>query len=195
MEHLLFRKLCARWVPKQLTPVHKAKRMESALTFLSGTIMTAMSFWTGSSQMMKRGLHTLPQKIRQQSIQWRHSGSTFKMKFKQTFSAWKLMCTISWDRRGILLVNFLTRGETVNAEHYCETLQTLRRAIQNKRHGIFCAAFVLLHGPTRRLTHLLLEFCWEVFNLPLYSTDRASSDFHLFVHLKKFRFGQRQHFH
>ncbi|PNF39521.1 Protein DJ-1alpha [Cryptotermes secundus] len=34
MEHLLFRKLCARWVPKQLTPEHKTKRMESALTFL-----------------------------------------------------------------------------------------------------------------------------------------------------------------
>ncbi|XP_023724320.1 uncharacterized protein LOC111873645 [Cryptotermes secundus] len=32
-EHL-FRKLCARWVPKQLTPEHKTKRMESALTFL-----------------------------------------------------------------------------------------------------------------------------------------------------------------
>ena len=33
-EHLLFRKLCARWVPKQLTPEHTAKCMESALIFL-----------------------------------------------------------------------------------------------------------------------------------------------------------------
>ena len=33
-EHLLFRKLYARWVPKQLTSEHKAKCMESALTFL-----------------------------------------------------------------------------------------------------------------------------------------------------------------
>ena len=32
--HQLFRKLCARWVPKQLTPEHKVKRMESAFTFL-----------------------------------------------------------------------------------------------------------------------------------------------------------------
>ena len=98
-EHL-FRKLCTRWVPKQLTPEHEAKRMESALTFLqqyhddgdkfldqiitgeqtwvahitpetkqasmhwhfcSSTMMTAMSFWTLSSQVMKHGLHTLPQ--------------------------------------------------------------------------------------------------------------------------------------
>ena len=33
-EHLLFGKLCARWMPKQLTPEHIAKLMESALTFL-----------------------------------------------------------------------------------------------------------------------------------------------------------------
>ncbi|PNF31011.1 hypothetical protein B7P43_G01186 [Cryptotermes secundus] len=33
-EHLLFTKLCATWVPKQLTPEHKIKHMESALTFL-----------------------------------------------------------------------------------------------------------------------------------------------------------------
>ena len=33
-EHLLLSKLCARWVPKQLTPEHKAKRMDSALAFL-----------------------------------------------------------------------------------------------------------------------------------------------------------------
>ena len=34
MEHLLCRKLSTRWVPKQLTPEHKVKCMESALTFL-----------------------------------------------------------------------------------------------------------------------------------------------------------------
>ncbi|PNF32058.1 hypothetical protein B7P43_G05746 [Cryptotermes secundus] len=30
-EHLLFRKFCARWVPKQLTPEHKTKCMEERL--------------------------------------------------------------------------------------------------------------------------------------------------------------------
>ena len=33
-EYLLFRELHARWVPKQSTPEHKVKRIESALTFL-----------------------------------------------------------------------------------------------------------------------------------------------------------------
>jgi hypothetical protein len=33
-ENLHFRKLCARWVPKNLTPEHKTKCMGSALSFL-----------------------------------------------------------------------------------------------------------------------------------------------------------------
>ena len=34
-EKLGYRKLCARWVPKMLTDVHKTKRMGSALKFLT----------------------------------------------------------------------------------------------------------------------------------------------------------------
>ena len=35
------------------------------------------------------------------------------------------------------------------------------------------------------------EFSWKVFNHPRYSQDLAPSDFHLFLHLKKFLFSQR----
>ncbi|GFR00227.1 uncharacterized protein TNCT_683051 [Trichonephila clavata] len=33
-KHLLFKKLFARWVPKNLTPEHKIQRLGAALTFL-----------------------------------------------------------------------------------------------------------------------------------------------------------------
>ena len=47
----------------------------------------------------------------------------------------------------------------------------------------------------RPSTHLVQEFGWEVFNHhPSYIPDFAPSDFHLFLYLKKFLFGQRQHF-
>ena len=59
----MFRELCARWVPKQLTPEHNAKHMESAWHFCSGIMMKSTNFWTGSSQVMKYELHTLPQKL------------------------------------------------------------------------------------------------------------------------------------
>ena len=72
---------------------------------------------------------------------------------------------------GILLINFLTRGETVNAEHYCKALQKWRQVFQNKRRGMLSADVVLLHNNTRphtarRSTHFLEKFSWEVFNRP-----------------------------
>ena len=50
-------------------------------------------------------------------MHWRHGGSPRKTKFKQTLSAQKFLCTVFWDRRGILLVDILTRGEMMNAKH------------------------------------------------------------------------------
>jgi histone-lysine N-methyltransferase SETMAR len=53
------------------------------------------------------------------------------------------------------------------------------------------AGIVFLHDNARPHTvrwtaSLLQEFSWEVFNHPSYSLDLAPSDFHLFLHLKKF---------
>ena len=38
-EHLQYRKICARWVPRMLTDAHKAVRMDAALMFF-GTLRT-----------------------------------------------------------------------------------------------------------------------------------------------------------
>ena len=108
-EHLLFRKLCARWVPKQLTPEHKTKCMKPALTFLQRChddddefldwIITGDETWVA---------HITPE-TKHLSMHWRHSGSPCKTKFKQALSVRKVMCTVFLD---ILLVDFLTRGSS-----------------------------------------------------------------------------------
>ncbi|KAJ4436264.1 hypothetical protein ANN_18895 [Periplaneta americana] len=114
-----------------------------------------------------------------------------RTKFKQTLSVRKVMCTVFWDRKGILFIDFLPRGETMNADRYCETLRKLRRVIQNKRRGMLTAGVVLLHDNARphtaqRTAAVLTEFGWELFDHPPYKPDLAPSDFHVFLHLKKF---------
>ena len=198
-KHLLFKKLCARWVPKNLTPEHKIQRLGAALTFLQRYHDVGDEFLdrivTGDETWIS---HFTPE-TKQQSMHWRHSGSPVRTKFKQALSARKLMCTVFWDRKGILLIDFLPRGETVNAERYCATLQKLRRAIQNKRRGMLTAGVVLLHDnarphTARRTAAVLTEFGWELFPHPPYSPDLAPSDFHVFLHLKKFlSSGERFH--
>jgi len=56
---------------------------------------------------------------KQQSLEWRHSRSPKKRKFKVTQSARKIMATVFWDRKGVLLIEFMQTGTTINATSYC----------------------------------------------------------------------------
>jgi hypothetical protein len=38
-------------------------------------------------------------------------------------SARKLMATVSWDMKGVLMVEFMQQGITLTSEVYCETLK------------------------------------------------------------------------
>jgi acyl-CoA thioesterase len=61
---------------------------------------------------------------KEQSKQWMHTHSPKKpKKFKETFSARKLMSAVFWDRKGVLMVEFMQQGTTITAEVYCETLK------------------------------------------------------------------------
>ncbi|GFV73509.1 histone-lysine N-methyltransferase SETMAR [Trichonephila clavipes] len=168
---LLFKKLCVRWVPKDLAPEHKIQHLEAALTFLQryhddgdeflDRIITGDETWIS---------HFTPE-IKQQSMHWWYSGSLVRTKFEQMLSVRKVMCTVLWDRKGILLIDFLLRGETVNVDRYYETLRKSRRAIQNKRCGMLNAGVVLLRDnarshTARRTAAVLTEFGWELFDQP-----------------------------
>jgi hypothetical protein len=48
-------------------------------------------------------------------------------KFKQTLSAKKLMPAVFWDRKGMLMVEFMQQGTTITSELYYETLKKLCR--------------------------------------------------------------------
>ncbi|KFM64801.1 Histone-lysine N-methyltransferase SETMAR, partial [Stegodyphus mimosarum] len=189
-DRLNYRKLCSRWVPKMLTDVHKTKRLGSALTFLTRYSDEGENFLnqivTGDETWV---CHFTPES-KQQSMEWRHTHSPKKQKFKVTMSSQKIMCTVFWDRKGVLLTEFLPRGETINAARYCETLTKLRRAIQNKRRGMLSKGIVLLHDNARPHTagvtqSLIRQFHWEQFDHPPYSPDLAPSDYHLFLHMKR----------
>jgi histone-lysine N-methyltransferase SETMAR len=64
----------------------------------------------------------------------------------------------------------------------------MRRAIQNKRHGMLTYSVVPHDNAcphTAARTRALLEhFNWELFDHPPYSTDLAPSNYHLFTYLK-----------
>jgi hypothetical protein len=104
-------------------------------------------------------------------------GAPIKNKFKQTISTHLIMCTVFWGRKGVLLVEFLPQGSTINAGVYCNTLKKLCHAFQNKRRG-------MLHDnvcphTAAAMQDLIVTFGWEQFDHPPYNPDLVPSDFHL----------------
>jgi hypothetical protein len=124
---------------------------------------------------MKPGFHfSVLEPKSSQSIGCTHIHQTSQKNFKQ-MSARKLTAAVFWDRKGVLIVEFMQHGATIMSQVYCETLTKLLRAIQNKRHGM-PSGVVLLHDNahlhTAARTQALLEhFKWEFFDQPHYSHD------------------------
>ncbi|XP_015913054.2 histone-lysine N-methyltransferase SETMAR-like [Parasteatoda tepidariorum] len=194
-DRLRYRKVCAAWVPKQLTDQHKELRMGLALQHLfryqedpafMELIVTGDETWCH---------HYLPERKRN-SMQWKHASSPPPKKFKAVQSADKVLLTVFFDVQGPLLVEFLEYRKTINYNAYCETLRRLRRSIKNKRPGLLKEGVVLLHDNVRphvsRVTHMeLAKFKWETLDHPPYSPDMSPCDFHVFGLLKKHLKGKR----
>jgi hypothetical protein len=142
-----------------LTDEHKMKWQASALTFLTRYSEQGDDFLnrtvTGDETWVS---HVTPES-KQQSIEWRHTSSPIKKKFKQTISTRKIMCTVFWDSKGFLLVEFLPQGSTIHASVYCDTLKKLRREIQNKRRGMLSRSVVMLHDNVRPHTSAATHAC------------------------------------
>ena len=72
------------------------------------------------------------------------------------------LATFFWDREGVLLVDFLERGSTINCERYCETMKKLRRAIQNKRRGKLSSKVLFFMTTPARTRPIALESSWII---------------------------------
>ena len=108
------------------------------------------------------------------------------------------MCTVFWDRKGVLLVDFLPQGSAINAGVYCDTLKKLHCAILNKQRGMLSWGVVMIHvnacpHTATATQNLITTFGWEQFDHLPYSPDLAPRDIHLFLHLKSFLAGRWFH--
>jgi hypothetical protein len=91
-------------------------------------------------------------KTKEQPKHWMHAHSSNKpKKFKQMLSARKLMATLFWDRKEVLMVEFI-QGTTIMSEVCCKTLRKVHGAIQNKRYGMLTCGEVLLHDNVHQHT-------------------------------------------
>ena len=68
-------------------------------------------------------------------MEWGHSVSPRPKKFRIQKSAGKVLASIFWDQDGILLIDCLPKGQTINAEYYSSLLVQLKDCSRKNAAG------------------------------------------------------------
>lgn len=79
------------------------------------------------------------------------------MKAKIHCSAGKVLTTVFWDFKSILLIDFLHKRHTMNAAYYCQVLDKAKLAYRSKRRGFPIRSVLLLHDNVRPHTAALTQ--------------------------------------
>jgi hypothetical protein len=66
---------------------------------------------------------------KEQSKEWRQSGSPHPKKFKPNKSSSKVLASILWDKEGILLVDYLEKGAIITAKYSVALLNKLKQQL------------------------------------------------------------------
>ncbi|GFX46174.1 histone-lysine N-methyltransferase SETMAR [Trichonephila clavipes] len=122
----------------------------------------------------------------------RDRGETAQTVAKSGLTARKVLLCIWWDWKGRIYYELLLYGQTLNSNIYCQRLDRLKLAINQKRPESASRRGVVFHQDNARphtsvmTRQKLRELGWEVLMHPPYSSDLAPSDYHFFLTLKNF---------
>ncbi len=107
-------------------------------------------------------------------------------KFKEKPSARKVLATIFWDRKDVLLLEYCPKDSNMTSD----TLIRLQKAIKSKHPGLLKQKVILMHDNATphlaKLTQSLLnQLKWDVFLHLAYSLDLPPSNYHLIPSQKR----------
>ena len=135
-------------------------------------------------------VHYNEPKNKAQSRKWVGPGSPGPKKFKTQPSADKVMTTVFWDAKGVIMLDVLPKRGTITGVYYANLLDQLRTAIHEKRRGKLSKGVLLQQDNARVHTCKVAMDAverngYELIPHPTYSPDLAPSAFFLFPNLKK----------
>jgi len=103
-EDLDIQKLSAKWVPKCLNADQKRQRCQSSEQNLDFFRRDPNDFLSRLVTMDETWLYHYDPETKQQSMEWRHSGSPHPKKFPVQNSAVIVLASIFRDQNGIILI-------------------------------------------------------------------------------------------
>jgi hypothetical protein len=120
------RKLSAKWIPKCLNADQKRGRCQSSEQTLEMFRLDRNDFLSQLVTMEETWLYHHAPETNQQTMEWRHSVSPRPKKSLVQKSTGNFSPRFFWDQDGILLIDYLPKGLTINAEYYSSLLVQLK---------------------------------------------------------------------
>ena len=121
--------MCARWFPRQLTEAYKQSCLKACSELLEYCHSDKI-FLQQTVTEDETWVHHFKPESRRASMEWHHPTSTCSKKFKSQQSAGKVMVTVFWYSVGVIPVDFMSKGATINLDVYINTLKKLKARIQ-----------------------------------------------------------------
>jgi hypothetical protein len=122
---------------------------------------------------------------KRQSMEWRHNRSSRPKIIRVQKYAGKDLASISWDQDDILPIDYLPKGQTINAEYYSSLLVQLKDILKDKHRENFTKQLLILND--NALAHRALATQKKLAYLGFQCIDHtpySPSDCRLFPGLK-----------
>ncbi len=192
---LQMRKLSPKFIPHLLNERQKNDRVAYSTSNLD-LVRTHPRFLDRIVSGDETWVSIFHQETKFESCQWTVKGGARPTKAVKSNSIRKTMLILFHDAYGVIHLEFLPRGETIDAEFYCEVLKRLKEQVRRKRLGLWerdqdgNRGFFLHHDnatPHTAIPTLALigESGINMVSHPPYSPDLAPCDFAIFPYLKK----------
>ena len=137
-------KVSARWVPRNLNMQDRQQRVQSSQELLEVYNANPEDFHTRLVTGDETWLHHWDPDTKKEFMQWKRPGSPPPKKFRTQPSASKVIATVFWDSKGIILIDYKPAGTSSTGEYYGNVIKQLRVAIKEKTKGkasCWCPSF------------------------------------------------------
>ena len=106
-------KVSSRWVPRLLTPFQKQTRRDLSRQMLTLLEQDEEDFFGRLVTMDECWIYLYDPETKEMSKEWKHSKSPPPRKAKVQKSAGKVMVSFFGDCRGVILTDYLAKGQTI----------------------------------------------------------------------------------
>ena len=131
--------IAAKWIPKCLNVDQKRARVEASRS-ICARFENDVDFLNRIVTMDETWIRFYDPDTKQQSMEWRHSGSPRFKKFRVQESAGKVLASVFWDYYGVIINDFLDKGKTITGDYYSTLLyvKKLKRKDAESYPKVFC---------------------------------------------------------